>query len=807
MSDLPSRARVVVIGGGVVGTSVAYHLTRLGWTDVLLLEQGHLSGGTTWHAAGLVGPLRASESGTRLVQYSAELYASLEAETGLATGYRNVGGVIVARTEERMVQLRRTAANAAAYDLECEVIDPDRAQELWPAMQVDDLLGALWLPGDGKVNPTDLTQALARGARQGGARIMEQVRVTDVTTTEHRTGRRVTGVRTERGDVEAEVVVSCAGQWAKALGDQVGVTVPLHSAEHFYVVTEAVEGCHPDLPLMRDPDGWTYFKEEVGGLVVGGFEPDAKPWRSPDDLPHPFEFQLLEEDWEHFSVLMEQALLRVPVLAETGIRKFYNGPESFTPDNQFLLGQAPTLDGYFVGAGFNSVGIASAGGAGRALAEWIVAGEPTSDLTAVDVRRFAPFHGDNGWLRSRVAEVLGLHYALPWPLRELESGRLQRTSPLHATLEAAGALFGAKMGWERPLVFGPSRLDHSWDKPAWLPASAAEQRATREGVAVFDQTSFSKYVVSGPDALTGLQWVCAADVDVPVGHCVYTPFLNERGTYEADLTVTRTGPDSFLLVSSSATTIRDLDWLRRHAGLVADDVTEQHAVLGVMGPGARALLTPLVEADLSETAFPFATSQEVVVAGCRVRATRMTYVGELGWELMVPVAQAEAVHAAVSGAGATDAGYYAIESLRLEKGYRAFGRELTPDLTPVEAGLVFATALRGQKDFSGRAALEAHRAHLALGGPRRRIVSLVVDSPDPMLWGGELVLRDGSPVGQVTSAAWGESVGACVGLALLRSDGPVTRDDLASVSDRGGFEVDVAGERSGVRLALAAPLR
>jgi glycine cleavage system aminomethyltransferase T/glycine/D-amino acid oxidase-like deaminating enzyme len=810
---LPERARVVIVGGGVIGTSVAYHLTTLGWSDVLLLEQGTLSCGTTWHAAGLVGPLRASESGTRLVQYSAELYASLEAETGLATGYRNVGGVIVARTEDRMVQLRRTAANAAAYDMECELISPERAQELWPPMQVTDVLGAIWLPGDGKVNPADVTQSLARGARQGGARIVERVRVTGFDVEDGPAGRRVTGVRVDQGGehqrIEAEVVVNCAGQWAKALGDSVGVTVPLHSAEHFYVVTEPLPGTHPDLPIMRDPDGWTYFKEETGGLVVGGFEPDAKPWRSPDDLPHPFEFQLLEEDWEHFAVLMEQALVRVPALEETGIRKFYNGPESFTPDNQFLLGEAPGLRGFFVGAGFNSVGIASAGGAGRALAEWIAAGEPQDDLVGVDVRRFAPFHGDNGWLRSRVAEVLGLHYAVPWPNRELETGRPQRTSPLHDRLADAGALFGTRMGWERPNVFGPpgATLDYSWGRPSWLPWSAGEQRATRADVAVFDQTSFSKYVVGGPDALAGLQWVCAADVDVPVGRCVYTPFLNERGTYEADLTVTRVAEDEFLLVSSSATTVRDLDWLARH-GVSAEDVTEQHAVLGVMGPRSRELLASLSAEDWSDDGFPVATSREVTVAGASLRATRMTYVGELGWELMVPVAHAATVYDAVRAAGATDAGYYAIESLRLEKGYRAFGRELTPDVGPVEAGLVFATGLGRLDrrsvplDFLGRAALDAHRDALAGGGPRRRVVSFVVESPEPMLWGGELLLCDGRPAGQVTSAAWGATTGSCVGLALLRSDGPVTSDTLA----RSSYEVDVAGERYAARLSLKAPL-
>ncbi|HET7067948.1 MAG TPA: FAD-dependent oxidoreductase [Nocardioides sp.] len=823
MSELPVRARVVVVGGGVIGCSVAYHLSKLGWSDVLLLEQGRLSGGTTWHAAGLVGPLRATESGTRLVQYSAELYAALEAETGLATGYRNVGGVIVARTEDRMTQLRRTAANAVAYDLDCELVSPERAQELWPPMRVDDLLGAIWLPGDGKVNPADLTQSLARGARQGGARIVEGVRVTGFAVTDGSTGRQVTGVETDSGHVECEVVVNCAGQWAKALGDLAGVTVPLHSAEHFYVVTEHVDGTHPDLPIMRDPDGWTYFKEEVGGLVVGGFEPDAKPWRAPSDLPYPFEFQLLDEDWEHFAPLMEQAVVRVPALAETGIRKFYNGPESFTPDNQFLLGEAPGLRGYFVGAGFNSVGIASAGGAGRALAEWIVAGEPTSDLVAVDVRRFAPFHGDETWLRSRVAEILGLHYQVPWPLREPETGRRQRLSPLHERVASHGAVFGSRMGWERPLVFAPDGAapsPYTWGRPDWLPWCLEEQRATRERVAVFDQTSFSLYDVSGPDALASLQWICAADVDVPDGGCIYTPFLNGRGTYEADLTVTRTAADSFLIVSSSATTIRDLDWIGRHLESGADvtvvDRTEDLSVIGVMGPRSRELLGRVSRdstaggADWSEEAFPFATSRVARIGDVSVRATRMTYVGELGWELVAQVADALAVYDALSAAGEdlglSDAGYHAIESLRLEKGYRAFGRDLTPDLTPVEAGLLFATALGARsgstKAFLGREALVAHRDRLRDAGERRRLVSFVVEDPEPVVWGGELLLRDGEPAGQVTSAAYGATVGASVGLALLRADRPVRQGDL----DASTFEIDLAGVRQPVRVTLRAPL-
>jgi 4-methylaminobutanoate oxidase (formaldehyde-forming) len=790
----------VVVGGGVMGTSVAYHLTRLGWTDVLLLEQGHLSGGTTWHAAGLVGQLRATESGTRLVQYSASLYESLEVETGLSSGFKRVGGVTVARTPERMTQLRRTAASADAYGLECELLTPAQALDRWPLLRIDDLAGALWLPGDGTANPTDLTQALARGARQQGARIVEQVRVLDMLVE----AEAVTGVRTDRGDVEAEVVVNCAGQWAAQVGAMAGVNVPLHSAEHFYVVTDQIDGVRPDLPILRDPDGYTYFKEEVGGLVVGGFEPQAKPWVAPQDVPYPFEFQLLEEDWEHFSVLMDSAVHRLPVLERTGVRKFYNGPESFTPDNQFILGPAPEVRNFYVGAGFNSVGIASAGGAGRALAEWIVQGEPTSDLTAVDIRRFARFHGNPTWLRDRVGEVLGLHYEIPWPDREMRTARPFRRSPVHDAVAAAGAQFGSKMGWERPNYFAPPGFVPAsrWEKPDWLPFVAAEHTATREAVAVFDQTSFSKYLVAGPDVVADLQWLCTADVDVAPGHVVYTGMLNARGTYESDVTVTRLSATSYLVVSSAATTERDQDHVRRHlpAGSATTivDVTSSYAVFGVMGPASRRLLSRLTRADLVD--FPFATSREIDLGYATVRATRMTYVGELGWELYVPTEFAAGVHEDLLAAGADlgvrQAGYYAIDSLRLEKGYRAFGRELTPDYGPVEAGLLFACKLRTDVDFLGRAAVEAVRA----SGPRRRLVSFALADPDLMPWGGELVLRDGAPAGQVMSAAWGATVGAGVGLAYVwdPEGGVVDRDAVLAAS----YQVDVGGTRCPITVSL-----
>lgn len=806
-NDLPARARTVIIGGGIVGASVAYHLTALGWTDLVLLEQGQLSSGTTWHAAGLVGQLRSTENGTRLVQYSGELYSRLEAETGLATGYKRCGGVTVARSQDRMTQLRRTAATAEAFGLECELITPARARELYPILQTQDLAGGIWLPGDGTVNPADVTSSLAKGARDRGAKVLERTRVTGIKTQRG----AATGVITDRGPIEAEVVINCAGQWAKAVGAMCGVNVPMHSAEHFYVVTEQIEGVHRYLPILRDPDGYTYFKEEVGGLVVGGFEPEAKPWLAPDQLPYPFEFQLLPEDWDHFSVLMESALARIPALHHTGIKMFYNGPESFTPDNQFILGEAPGLKNFFVAAGFNSVGIATAGGAGQALAEWITSGEPTSDLAAMDIRRFAAFNGNNQWLHDRVGEILGLHYAVPWPNRELETARPLRRSPAYHLLAQMGASFGSKMGWERANFFAPPGTEpvteYSWGKPHWLPWCAAEQAATRRAVALYDQTSFGKLLIKGPAAEELLQWLCTADVAVEPGRAVYTGLLNQRGTYEADVTVTRLACDEYLLVTSSGSVVRDLDWITRHirTGMQATvvDVTSAYAVFGVMGPLSRELLQRLSRADLSDTAFPFGTSRQIDLGYATVRATRITYVGELGWELYVPAEFAAGVYELLSSqgqnSGLVNAGYYAINSLRLEKAYRSYGAELTPEYNPVEAGLLFACKLKSPIPFLGREAVEKAKAQ----GPQRKLVSFVLDDPDAMMWGSELVLRDSAAVGQVMSAGWGETLGSCVALAYVwRRDGDVVTGDYLT---SGRYEINVAGDIVPATLHTRAP--
>src|SRR5215210_5207348 len=635
----PDNARAVIIGGVVIGCSVAYHLTKLGWRDVVLLEQGRLTCGTTWHAAGLVGQLRAHQNMTRLVQYSAELYQKLEVETGQATGWKQCGSVLVARTPERVTLFKRIASAARAQGVACELISIDEAARKYPVMRTDDLLGALWLPDDAKVNPADVTQALAKGARMTGARIFEQTRVTAI----HQNNGVATGVSTARGDIRAEVVINCAGQWAKHVGRLAGVTVPLHSAEHMYIVTGKIDGVHPDLPVLRDPDGYIYVKEEVGGLLMGGFEPVAKPWGA-DGIPANFEFGMLPDDWDQFQILMENALIRLPALESAEIKTFMNGPESFTPDNNFIIGEAPELKNFFVAAGFNSIGIASGGGAGNALAEWIVEGEPTLDLWPVDIRRFARFNGNDTWLRSRVSEVLGLHYMMPWPNRELESARPFRRSPLYDRLAAKGAVFGSKMGWERPNFFargeGEQTIRYSFERQNWFDTVAAEQRAAREGVANFDLTSFAKLLVQGRDAERVLQRLAANDVAVPVGGSVYTGLLNARGTYESDVTIARLAADRFLVVTGTAQAARDADWISRHipedARATLTDVTSAYAVIAVMGPRSRELLSRVSRASFDNAAFPFAAIREIDIGYATLLASRRTYVGELGWELYVP---------------------------------------------------------------------------------------------------------------------------------------------------------------------------
>lgn len=789
---LPGHARIVIVGGGIVGVSTAYHLTKLGISDVVLVEQGQLSSGTTWHAAGLVGQLRGHSVMTGLIQYSTRLYSEIHLETGLETGWKQCGSMSVARTDERMTLLHRTIASARSQGVEVKELTPDEAGEMWPPMRIDDLKGAIWLPGDGKANPTDLTQSLAKGARMGGAKVFEGVRVTGISQKDG----RVTGVQTADGDITAEIVVNCAGQWARKLGQMCGVSVPMHSAEHMYIVTGAVPGVHPDLPVMRDPDGYIYFKEEVGGLCMGGFEPVAKPWGM-SGIPDDFAFQLLEDDWDQFEVLMENALIRVPDLDKAEVKKFLNGPESFTPDNNFLLGEAPELKGFFIGAGFNSMGIASAGGAGRALAEWIVEGAPTMDLWPVDIRRFAGFNNNPTWLHDRVKETLGMHYTMPWPNLEQDSARPFRRSPLYDRFNALGAVWGSKMGWERANYFARSdderSIRYSFGRQNWHDAAAAEHIATRTRAALFDLTSFAKLMVEGRDALAVLNRICAANLDRAVGTSVYSGMLNARGGYESDLTVFRLAETRFMVVTGSAQAVHDADWIRQNtpddAHVFVSDVTNAWSVLAVMGPDAPALLQSLSRADLSDAGHPFATVREIDLGYANVLANRMSYAGEAGFELFVPVEFTQGVYdTLLAGGGLTHAGYYALDSLRLEKGFRAWGRELTPDITPFEAGLGFAVDFDKPCGFIGREAL------LSLRGQdlHQRIAQFSVDDPAPQLWGGELLLRDGLPVGKVMSAAHGHSIGRPITLCRVEdADNAINRDYLAN----GSFEIDLAGTR------------
>ena len=635
----PNETSVVIIGGGIVGCSLAYHLTKIGWRDVVLLERRKLTCGTTWHAAGLVGQLRATSNLTRLAQYTTDLYTGLEAETGQATGFKQNGSLSVAADAERFEELKRGASMARTFGLEVEVITPAEAKDFYPLLNVDDLVGAVFLPKDGQTNPTDTTQALAKGARAGGAQIIEDCKVTGVTV---RDGRAV-GVTTDQGELKAEFVVNCGGMWGREIGRMAGVSVPLQACEHFYIVTEELEGVPADLPVLRDPGGCAYFKEDAGKLLLGAFEPNAKPWAL-DGLPEDFEFDQLPEDFEHFEPILEHAMHRVPLLEQAGIRTFFNGPESFTPDTRYLLGEAPEVRNFYLACGFNSIGIQSAGGAGKVMAGWIAEGHPPMDLWDVDVRRLYSFQANRAYLAERATESLGKLYAMHWPFLQPETARNIRLSPLHERLKAHGACFGEVAGWERANWFATDGMEpvyeYSYGRQNWFGCAAEEHRAVRETVGLFDQSSFGKFLVQGPDSEALLQRICANDVAVPVGKVVYTQWLNERGGIEADLTVTRLAEEAFMVVTGAAVTRRDLLWLQRHleadTRAVVTDVTSGYAVLGVMGPRSRELLAGLSQDDLSHEAFPFGTSREIELGPAIVRATRISYVGELGWELYVP---------------------------------------------------------------------------------------------------------------------------------------------------------------------------
>ena len=796
MGVLPSTAKAVIIGGGIVGCSTAYHLAKLGWTDTVLLERHKLTSGTTFHAAGLVGQLRSNANITQLLGESVALYDRLEEETGLGTGWKMNGGLRLACNEARWTEVKRQATTAHSFGLDMQLLTPKEAQELWPLMQVEDVIGAAYLPTDGQANPSDITQALAKGARMAGATLLEETDVTSIVVEDG----RIRGIETNRGRIDCEIVVCCAGQWSRALAATVGVNVPLVSVQHQYMVTGVVEGVTPDLPTLRDPDRLTYYKEEVGGLVMGGYEPNPIPWAE-DGIPPGFNFSLLDSDFDHFQQLIELSLGRVPALETAGVKQLINGPESFTPDGSFILGEAPELPNFFVGAGFNAYGIAAGGGAGMALAEWIHAGEPPYDLWPVDIRRFGRPHFDTDWVRSRTLEAYAKHYTIAWPSEEHDSGRPCRRSPLYAQLKQKGACFGEKLGWERPNWFADRAAGevpkdvYSFERPGWFEAVAREHRAARQAAVIFDQTSFAKFVLKGPDAAAALEWICANHIDKPVGRLTYTQMLNDHGGIECDLTVARLGLDEFYIVTGTGFATHDFDWIRRNIGEGMNaqlfDVTSSNAVLSLMGPRARDVLQAVTRDDVSNESFPFGRARYIGIAGCPVLALRVTYVGELGWELHVPVEYAISVYEALMAAGAemglVDAGYRALETLRLEKGYRAWGSDIGPDHTPVEAGLDWAVKLRRNTPFKGREAIEVQRRE----GVTKRFACFTVEDSNITLLGRETIYRNDRRVGWLSSAGFGHTLGWPIGYGYVRDPDGVDADYL----EAGRYELEVATER------------
>ncbi|WP_170398285.1 GcvT family protein [Ruegeria arenilitoris] len=795
MVDLPSKAKVVIIGGGVIGCSVAYHLTKKGWNDVVLLERKQLTSGTTWHAAGLIAQLRATANMTKLAKYSQELYGSLEEETGVATGFKRCGSITVALTEERKEEIYRQAAMARAFGVEVEEISNERVQELYPHINLEGVTGAVYLPLDGQGDPANIALALAKGARQRGAVVKERVKVADIV----KQGRKVTGVDwvaddgSASGHIECDMVVNCAGMWGHEVGRMAGVNVPLHACEHFYIVTESIDGL-TQLPVLRVPDECAYYKEDAGKILLGAFEPNAKPWAM-NGIPDTFEFDQLPEDFDHFEPILEAACERMPMLAEAGIHTFFNGPESFTPDDAYHLGLAPEMDNVWVAAGFNSIGIQSAGGAGMALAEWMDTGEKPFDLGDVDISRMQPFQGNKQYLFERSKETLGLLYADHYPYRQKASARGVRRTPFHHHLLEQGAVMGELAGWERANWFanrGQEREYHySWKRQNWFENSATEHHTVRENVGMYDMSSFGKIRVEGPDAEKFMNYVGGGDYSVPNGKIVYTQFLNRTGGIEADVTVTRLTETSYLVVTPAATRLADQTWMMRHAGnfnVVITDVTAGEGVLAVMGPNARTLLEKVSPSDFSNATNPFGTAQEIEIGMGLARAHRVTYVGELGWEIYVSSDMAghvfETLHEAGQDMGLKLCGMHMMDSCRIEKGFRHFGHDITCEDHVVDAGLGFAVKVDKGSDFIGREAVIARKE----SGPKNRLVQFKLTDAEPLLFHNEPIIRDGEYVGYLSSGNYGHTLGGAIGLGYVPCEGEKAADVLAST-----YEIDVCG--------------
>jgi len=803
--SLPARADVVIIGGGIVGCSIAYHLTKEGITDVVLLERKQLTSGTTWHAAGLVGQLRATRNLTELAKYTTTLFEGLEKETGQATGFKQNGSISIALTDGRLEELMRGASMAKNFGLDVQVISTAEIKERLPHYNMENVKGGVFLPKDGQVNPIDVTQALASGARSRGAKVIENVKVTRILT---KNGSAY-GVETADGTILADKVVVASGMWSRDLGRSIGVNIPLHACEHFYIVSEPIGELPRNMPVVRVPDECTYYKEDAGKLMVGAFEPKAKPWGG-GGIDEEHAFVTLPEDMDHFEPILANAINRVPLLETAGIQLFFNGPESFTPDVKYYLGEAPEVNNVYVAAGFNSIGIQSSGGAGLVLSKWIKNGHPPMDVTGMDIRRIHPFQSVKSYVRERVSESLGLLYAMHWPYRQAETARGVRRSPLYTYEKELGAVFGEVNGWERPNWYARGGVkpeyEYSYGRQNWFPCADYEAKQLMNNCAFFDQSSFAKYSVEGRDAVKVLNRVSAANVDVEPGRVVYTQWLNERGGIEADLTVTRLGEDRFLVVTGAAPQTRDMAWLKRHtpadAHCVATDITSGLPMIAVMGPKSRALLEKLSGADLSNAAFPFGTSQEIEIGHARVRASRITYVGELGWELYIPTEFTahvfETLLAAGKEFGLTPAGMHTMNNCRTEKAYRHWGHDIADEDTPVEAGLGFAVAWDKPGGFIGRDALMKQKALPVLS---KRFVCIALEDNSetaPMIYHEEPIYRNGVIVGSTTSGAFGHRVNLSLGLGYVHNKDGVTKEWIES----GSWEVELAWKRCPAKVQL-----
>jgi glycine cleavage system T protein len=784
-----SEARAVVIGGGVGGCSILYHLAKLGWTDVVLVEQYGLTHGSTWHSAGLVGQLRSTVSLTKMMQYSVGLYRDVEQETGKDPGWHELGGLRLASSRPRMEELQRQAGWAKSFGLPVELISAKEAQELFPPMSTDGVLGAAFLPQDGYLDPSQLTFALADGARLRGAEIEQRTRVTGITL---RNGR-VHEVVTDKGTIRTDVVINAGGMYAPQIARMVGVDVPIVAYAHEFLITEAFDPPLQPLPTLRDPDNLVYWRTEVGGLIMGGYERTPAPWAL-DGVPDGFEAQLLPEDWERFEELLQNSIERVPAMEQAEVKKLFNGPEAFTPDGEFILGESD-VPGFWVAAGFCAHGLAGAGGMGWQMAEWIVNGEPSLDIWHMDIRRFGRQYRSQGYTLARATEVYATYYDIKYPNHERQAGRPLRLSPAYGRLAELGASFGEKSGWERANWFEPNAADgdeslrpRGWAGENWSPAIHAEAVATRERAGLFDETSFAKFEVHGPGALAALQMLCANDVDRPAGSVVYTQMLNRRGGIECDFTVTRLADDRFRIVTGTAFGNHDMAWVRKHlppdGSVQLTDVTSAYACYGLWGPRARDILQPLTRTDISNEAFRYMTARELSIGSVPSLAVRVTYVGELGWEIYCPSEYGQAlwdlIWAAGRDHGLRACGYRAIDALRIEKGYRVWGSDITPEETPDEAGLAFAVK-PDRGDFIGRDALLAARGRAA----ERRLCCLVLDDPRSVCLGSEPVRVGGEIAGRVTTGGYGFAVERSIAYAYLPAA-------AAEVGTR--VEVEVFGE-------------